>query len=238
MNLEKIKNDPRLPKHVAFIMDGNGRWALKRGLSRLAGHVAGRKNMKDLLLFAKDLGIKNLSLYCFSAENWKRPQEEVDALMKHFDELIDEFNAEYLNYNIRVVMSGDLTDTRIPEKTRIKAQKIIRDTENKTGYIVNICVNYGGRQELLKAINELTGKTNVSDQEFESHLYSKDLLPLDFVIRTSGEMRTSNFMPWQSVYSEWYFTKKPWPCFSRKDFVKSLKNYMNRNRRFGGLRNN
>ncbi len=238
MNINKLKADPRMPKHIAFIIDGNGRWAKKRHLIRSVGHKAGFENLKKQIQFVQDLGIKNLSMYCFSCENWKRPQDEVDYLMQLFNEMLDEFKAEYLNKDIRVIISGDMDDERLPKIVREKAKEIVELTKNKTGFIVNACINYGGRQEILKVTNELIkeGVKVVDEATFNSHLYTADMLPLDFIIRTSGEERTSNFLMWQSAYSEWYFPKSLWPSFSKKDLVKALKIYMNRERRFGGVK--
>ena len=238
MNFEKLKNDPRLPQHLAFIIDGNGRWAKHRGLPRSLGHKAGFDNLKKHTEYVEQLGIKNLSLYCFSKENWNRPKDEVDYLMTLFDQMLDEYKREYLNRAVRIIISGDMDDIRIPESVREKAKELMLLTRNKTGFVINPCINYGGRQEILKAVNELLqeGKKQIDASEFEKHLYTKDLLPLDFIIRTSGELRTSNFLPYQSTYSEWYFPKTLWPSFSKKDLVRALVAYLKRNRRFGAIK--
>ena len=238
MNLEKLKSNPKMPKHIAFILDGNGRWAKRRGLPRSLGHKAGFDNLKKQVKFVQELGIKNLSLYCFSQENWNRPKEEVDYLMNIFSDMIDEFRKDYLDKDIRILISGDLDDERVPYETRVKAKKLIEDTKEKTGFVINACINYGGRQEIVRAVNNIikSGANAINAEDFDNYLYTKDLLPLDFIIRTSGQLRTSNFMPWQSTYSEWYFPKKLWPSFSKRDLVKSLKLYMRRNRRFGAIK--
>ncbi len=238
MNFEKLKNDSRLPQHLAFIIDGNGRWAKHRGLPRSLGHKAGFDNLKKHTEYVEQLGIKNLSLYCFSKENWNRPKDEVDYLMTLFDQMLDEYKREYLNRDVRIIISGDMDDIRIPESVREKAKELMLLTRNKTGFVINPCINYGGRQEILKAVNELLqeGKKQIDASEFEKHLYTKDLLPLDFIIRTSGELRTSNFLPYQSTYSEWYFPKTLWPSFSKKDLVRALVAYLKRNRRFGAIK--
>ena len=225
MNIEKLKADPRMPKHVAFIVDGNGRWAKKRHLARSVGHEVGFENLKKQIELIQELGIKNLSLYCFSCENWKRPKEEVDYLMQLFNKMLDDFKRDYLDKDIRVIISGDMNDDKLPEMVRTKAKEIMELTKDKTGFVLNACINYGGRQEILKVVNELIAKgTHIVDEKtFEKHLYTADMLPLDFVIRTSGEMRTSNFLTWQSTYSEWYFPKKLWPSFTKKDLIKALK---------------
>lgn len=237
MNIEKFKSDPRMPKHVGFIIDGNGRWAKHRGLPRSVGHKVGFEVLKQRIEDAEELGIKNISIYCFSAENWNRPQKEVDFLMEKFDQMMDEFREKYFNRDIKILISGDMTDKRIPEQTRKKAIKLMEDTKDKTGFVINACINYGGRQEILKAVNELVkiGKP-VDDKIFTAHLYTADMLPLDFIIRTSGEQRSSNFMPWQATYSEWYYPKTLWPSFTKKDLIKALKVFMSRNRRFGAIK--
>ena len=238
MNLENLSNDPRMPKHIALIIDGNGRWAKRRGLPRSYGHEVGAENVGKTIKSVQELGIKNLTIYCFSAENWNRPQKEVDFLMTKFDEMFDEYDSQYSNGNIRIMISGDLTDKRLPETVRVKARNLMDKTKHKDGLVVNMCINYGGRQEILKAVNEIveSGEKNIDQKTFEKHLYTAELLPVDFIIRTSGEQRTSNFLPWQSTYSEWHFPKKHWPAFNKKDLIKALKIYMKRNRRFGAIK--
>ena len=238
MNIEKIKSNPKLPKHIGLIIDGNGRWAKRRGLSRSLGHKAGFDNLKKHIEFIQDLGIKNVSIYCFSAENWNRPQPEVDYLMEMFDKVLDDFKKEYLDKDIRIIISGDMEDERIPTTVREKAKDIMEQTKHKTGFVLNPCINYGGRQEIIKAITEIvqSGEKHITNEVIDKHLYTADMYPLDFIIRTSGEFRTSNFMPWQSTYSEWYFPKKLWPSFTKKDLLKALSHYFKRNRRFGAIK--
>ena len=238
MNIEKIKSNPKLPKHIALIIDGNGRWAKLRGLSRSLGHKAGFDNLKKHIEFIQELGIKNVSIYCFSAENWNRPQPEVNYLMEMFDKVLDDFKKEYLDKDIRIIISGDMDDERIPASVRAKAYEIMELTKHKTGFVINPCINYGGRQEIVKAVAKIvkSGEQNISPELIDKHLYTAEMYPLDFVIRTSGEYRTSNFMPWQSTYSEWYFPKKLWPSFSKKDLLKALSKYYKRNRRFGSIK--
>ena len=238
MNLEKIKNDPRMPKHVGLIIDGNGRWAIRRGMSRSMGHKFGFDNLKKQIQFAQELGIKNLSIYCFSKQNWKRPQKEVDYLMETFNQILDDYKKEYFDKDVRVIISGDMEDERIPEETRNKAKDLMEMTKHKTGFILNACINYGGREEILNAVKNIikNNETEINEQTFTKYLYTADMLPIDFIIRTSGEMRTSNFLPWQSTYSEWYFPKVLWPSFTKRDFIQALKKYMARNRRFGAIK--
>ena len=238
MNIEKIKNDPRMPKHIALIIDGNGRWAKRRGLPRSVGHKFGFENLKKHIQYVQDLGIKNLSMYCFSKQNWNRPDAEVKFLMETFDKVLDDYKKEYADKDVRIIISGDMEDERIPEATRIKAKELMELTKTKTGFILNACINYGGREEILKVVNEIiaSGETNIDQKTFEKHLYTADMLPVDFIIRTSGENRTSNFLPWQSTYSEWYFPKTYWPSFSKKELIKALNVFMKRNRRFGAIK--
>ena len=239
MNIDKIKNDPRLPQHMGIIIDGNGRWAKSRGLPRSAGHKAGSDNLKKQIEFLFDLGVKNLSLYCFSSENWKRPEQEVDYLMQLFDEMLDEYKKDYIDRDVKIIISGDLSDERLPINVRTKAKELIDITSGKTSNILNLCINYGGRQEILKAVSELAQSgEEINEKTFEKHLYTYGMLPLDFIIRTSGEKRSSNFLPWQSTYSEWEYPKKCWPSFSKRDMIKAIKSFMSRNRRFGGLSKN
>lgn len=239
MNIDKIKGDERLPKHMGIIIDGNGRWAKSLGLPRSAGHKVGADNLKKQIEFLFDLGVKNLSLYCFSSENWKRPKQEVDYLMQLFEQMLDEYKRDYLDRDVKIIISGDLTDERLPLNVRTKALDLIETTKNRTGNILNLCINYGGRQEILKAVNELVKLgEEVDENTFEKHLYTYGMLPLDFIIRTSGEKRSSNFLPWQATYSEWEFPKKCWPAFTKRDMIKAIKSFMSRNRRFGGLNKN
>lgn len=227
-----------MPKHIAFIIDGNGRWAKKRGLPRSFGHEVGSQNVEKTIQNVKELGIKNVTFYCFSSENWNRPKEEVDFLMTKFDEMFDEYDKKYSNENIRIIISGNMEDERLPENVRIKSRNLMQKTKNNNEFIINMCINYGGRQEILKAVNEIieSGEKNIDEKAFEKHLYTAELFPVDFIVRTSGEQRTSNFLPWQSTYSEWYFPKKHWPAFSKKDLIKAIKIYMKRNRRFGAIK--
>ncbi len=238
MNFNKIKNNPKLPKHLAVIIDGNGRWAMRKGLKRSSGHRVGYENVIKLVDNVEKLGIECLSLYAFSTENWARPKEEVDFLLQLFDEILDKFKLEYMDRNIKIVISGDMNDERIPKKSRDKAKELIELTKNKTGLIINSCFNYGGRQEILNAVSQIiVGDDKIVTPELiESHLYTTSLPALDLIIRTSGELRLSNFMLWQSAYSELYFTKTLWPNFSNRQLLKALNNYMKRNRRFGKIK--
>lgn len=238
MNIEKIKNDPRMPKHVALIIDGNGRWAKKRGLPRSAGHKVGFENLKKHIQYCQELGIKNLSMYCFSKQNWNRPEQEVKFLMDTFNQVLDEYKKEYADKDVRIIICGDMEDTRLSEEVRRKAKELMEMTKDRTGFVLNACINYGGREEILNAVNKIieAGEKDVDAKTFEKYLYTAGLLPVDFIIRTSGEKRTSNFLPWQATYSEWHFPKTYWPSFSKRDLIKALKIYMKRNRRFGAIK--
>lgn len=226
-----------MPKHLALIIDGNGRWAKRRGLSRSVGHKFGFDNLKKHIELIQKLGINTLSIYCFSKENWNRPKEEVDYLMNLFNEMLDEYADKYLDKDVRINICGDMDDERLPIEVRKKAKKLMADTKDKTGFILNPCINYGGRQEIVDSVKRLVeSKEEITQENIEKHLYTLDLPAVDFIIRTSGEYRTSNFLPWQSVYSEWYFPKKYWPAFTERDLIKALKIFMRRNRRFGAIK--
>jgi undecaprenyl diphosphate synthase len=239
--IDKIKEKP-LPKHVAIILDGNGRWAKKRGLSRSDGHKYGALNLRRIALLSESLGIDVLSVYAFSTENWKRPQAEVDYLMQLPKVFEEEFKDDFEKYNIRVTFSG--RRDRLSKDNIALLKRVEKESENRMGLILNICLDYGSQHELVHATQALAtevkkGIINVNDiteAAIESHLYTKDLPAVDYLIRTSGEVRISNFLLWQIAYAELYFTKTPWPAFKEKQFLKAIKSYQKRNRRFGGLK--
>lgn len=222
-----------IPKHIGIIMDGNGRWATQRGLARTQGHLEGVKTTKNIVQSASDLGIKYLSLYVFSTENWRRTQEEVGFLMnlitKH---LRDEYNF-YKENKIRVVHSGDLTG--LPDPVQKEIWGVEQDTSCfKDGLTVNLLINYGGRNEIIRAASRLIEKNEKISEEALSHALDQSEFPdLDLIIRTAGEQRLSNFMIWQASYAEYYFIDKLWPDFTREDLVQAMTNYAQRHRRFG-----
>ena len=227
----------KLPVHIAFIIDGNGRWATKRGLPRSVGHSYGVNAVANTINNCIELGIKYMSFYTFSTENWKRPKEEIDTIFTLLRDYLNKDAKEYENKNIKLITSGDL------QKLPTDLQKLIEDvkqkTINNTEFVVNIALNYGGRDEIIKAVNEIieTKVKSVDKEVFKNYLYTKDLPDPDFIIRTSGEFRTSNFMPYQAVYAEWYFPKTLWPDFDQKQLYKALKHFEKRDRRFGSIVN-
>ena len=225
----------RLPTHIAIIMDGNGRWATKRGLPRNMGHKAGCENLKRIIEHIYDLGIKYATFFTFSTENWKRPQEEIDGIFNIVRDYLNDDAEEFLRRGARVVISGDYT--RLPQDLVNSIENIVKKTKDCDKFTLNLAINYGGRDEILRAVNEAVklGKPINSAEEFKKLLYSSDLPDPDFVIRTSGEMRVSNFMLWQMAYSEFYFTKTYWPAFSKKDLQLALIDFQKRKRRFGSI---
>jgi len=236
-----IKNIDKsnIPQHVAVIMDGNGRWAKKRGLKREKGHREGRKSVKKIVECCVELGIKNLTLYAFSTENWNRPKLEINFLMQLlFLSLKDEL--KNLNKNdIKFETIGNLS--RLPKKIGNYLEKVKEETRGNTKLTLTLALSYGSRSEIIDVVRELSDKVknniisskNIDETVINDHLYTRDLPDVDLLIRTSGEKRISNFLLWQIAYSELYFTKKLWPDFRKKDLYKAIVNYQNRERRFG-----
>jgi undecaprenyl diphosphate synthase len=222
-----------VPAHVGIILDGNGRWARRRGLPRLAGHRKGAEKVKEVVIAADKLGIKILSLFVFSTENWKRPPEEVDGIFKILDEFLEKNSEEFKSKNLKLRIAGDLSP--LNNSLRERLEKLVKDTENNTGLIINMAINYGGQSEILRAVNLILNekRDKITKEEFEQYLYSKDLPPLDFVIRTSGEKRVSNFMLYQMAYAEFHFPKIHWPSFNERRLKKEIKVFSKRTRRFG-----
>lgn len=226
-----------LPKHVGIIMDGNGRWALERGLSRSNGHQAGCDNLKNLASYIYDMGIKYLSVYAFSMDNFKRESKEVNFLMELF---IKMFNKEFeflMDKNIKVVFSG--RKENLPKKVLDSMDNIVLKTKENTSGVLNICLNYSGQYEIIDMIKRvIDSKVDINSlnrDDIYKYLY-QDLPPLDFVIRTSGEKRISDFMLYQSSYAEYYFPKVYFPDFNEKEFDLALLEYNKRKRRFGGVK--
>ena len=233
---ENTTMEPVLPKHIAFIMDGNGRWAKKRGMPREYGHRFGAETFKRVMQHCCELDIKATTFYVFSTENWKRPQREVDALMKLLDEYLDESKDMLLKRNddVRFVFIGD--KNIFTPKLRQKMEELEALTKDRAR-IVNLAINYGGRDEIVNAFNTLIaeGKQSITEDDISNSVYTKDSPPLDMIVRTGGDLRISNFLLWQAAYAELYFTDTLWPDFSKKDVDKVIEEFNNRNRRFGGV---
>ncbi len=231
-----------LPRHVAIIMDGNGRWATSRGLPRSAGHAAGTEALREIIRASDDWGIEALSLYAFSTENWSRSKEEVNTLMglllKYFNSEIDELDEK----NVKITILGDVEG--MPELQREALKNAVARTAGNTGLKLNIALNYGGRAELVRAARLLAAEVKggglapeaIDEKAFAEKLYTAGLPDVDLLIRTSGEMRTSNFLPWQLVYAEMVFDNCYWPDFDRAKYLKCLRAYASRDRRFGGVK--
>jgi len=238
---ERILKKGNLPAHIAIIMDGNGRWAKRRGLPRTAGHKAGVKAVKRVVRAAGDLGISVLTLFTFSQENWKRPKSEVSAIMKLLYETTKRELNELDENNVKLITTGRIEE--LSPRRREILQEAMERTKNNTGLILNLALNYGGRTEILDAVKEIAsevkrGKLNpeqLSEEKFSHYLYTREIPDPDLLIRTSGEMRISNFLLWQTSYTELYVTDVLWPNFSVKDFYEAIWDYQNRERRFGRL---
>ncbi|WP_424765759.1 isoprenyl transferase [Paenibacillus sp. sgz302251] len=230
-----------VPEHVAIIMDGNGRWAKNRGLPRVAGHHSGMKAVKRITMAADRLGVKYLTLYAFSTENWKRPKEEVDFLMKLPQQFLEIELEELIANNVQVRMMGHKEG--LPPYTISALEEAIVKTAGNTGLILNFALNYGSRKEMLEAVKEIAaevqqGRINIEDIDdkvMADRLLSADLPDPDLLIRTSGELRLSNFMMWQLAYSELWFTDVYWPEFTEAHFQEAIMEYQRRARRYGGL---
>lgn len=217
-------------------MDGNGRWALKRGKNRLFGHRAGVESIKKTIMACLDLNIKIMSIFAFSTENWKRPKEEVDGIFNLVNEFTESDKDLFVKNGVKVRTMGDLTKLPIELQNSINSLK--EQTKNNNKLILNIALNYGGRAEIVRAVNNIikTNKKEINEDDIKNNLYTFDLPDPDLIIRTSGENRISNFMLFQCAYSEFYFPKIHWPDFNKKQLIKAIKVYQKRNRRFGGLK--
>jgi undecaprenyl diphosphate synthase len=229
----------KIPTHVAVIMDGNGRWAAGRGLPRLAGHRAGTENLRRVIRACVEFGVKYLTIYAFSTENWGRPQEEVDGLLHILEDVIDRELAELNEEGVRLRHIGHLDP--LNPILREKIQSAIELTKDNTVLNLNLAFNYGGRDEIVCAIRDMirdgVSADAVTMQLVDQYLFTNGLPDPDLIIRTSGEMRISNFLIWQAAYSEWYFSPLYWPDFDREELHKALMDYSARDRRFGKLSN-
>ena len=241
--IEELKRTPGLPRHIAVIMDGNGRWAKKRNLPRLAGHKAGRESVRTIVRTCAKLGISVLSLYTFSLENWRRPKPEVSGLMRFLREVLHSEYLELKENNIRLRAMGRL------DMLPVRTLKALNDTKDKLsgndGMVLNLCLSYGGRAEIADAARALAGAVergevsleDIDEETFSAFLYSSDLPDPDLLIRTSGELRISNFLLWQLAYAEIVVTEVLWPDFREKHLFLAIREYLARERRFGAIKN-
>ncbi|HWA81960.1 MAG TPA: isoprenyl transferase, partial [Fimbriimonadaceae bacterium] len=226
-----------LPVHVAVIMDGNGRWARKKGLARLLGHREGYKTLRGVLLNASELGIRYLTVYAFSAENWRRPEDEVRGLMKLIEQAAkDELRLMHQN-NVRVQVAGRID--QVPEGLRRALEHGMETTKDNTGITFTLAINYGGRAEMVDAVKKIVAEgvkpEDVTEELISQHLYNPSHPDPDLMIRTAGEMRWSNFLLWQSAYTELYVTEKTWPEFGEQELLEAVLTYQKRTRKFGAV---
>ncbi|MFI3116065.1 MAG: isoprenyl transferase [Clostridia bacterium] len=231
-----MKNDDiKIPKHIAIIMDGNGRWAKKRGLPRNAGHKAGAKTLEEIADYANELGVCHLTVYAFSTENWSRPKAEVDGIMALFENYLEEVCKSIIDRNIKMNFFGDLSKLNVKLLNLIEKVEVL--SEKCTGNSLNLCINYGGRHEIIEAVNNLIaqGATKITEEDIEKNLYTNEIPHPDLIIRPSGELRLSNFLLWQSAYSEFYFNDILWPDFNKKHFYDAILDFNKRQRRYGGI---
>jgi undecaprenyl diphosphate synthase len=236
--MEEIDKE-KLPRHIAIIMDGNGRWAKKKNLNRISGHIKGVDAVREVVTFCRELGIKVLTLYAFSKENWQRPKDEVGALMGLLKEYLLKEREEMLKNNIRLSAIGRLED--LPADVLTTLRETIKETEKCDGMILNLALSYGGRSEILHAVREIVSdlkKGKIREDEidmssFSKYLWTRELPDPDLLIRTSGEFRISNFLLYQIAYTELYLTETLWPDFNREELLKAIADYQLRERRFG-----
>ena len=235
MEFEKEK----LPKHIAIIMDGNRRWAKAKGMPAAFGHKEGAKTLEKIVRYANKIGIEYITVYAFSTENWKRTEEEVKSLMILFQTYVDNYSKRADSENIKVQFLGEMS--AFSEKMRKGFKDCEERTKNNTGIVFNIALNYGGRDEILHAVKAIASKVEqgnlkpeeITEKVIQENLYTKDMPDPDLLIRTSGEMRLSNFLPWQLVYAEFLFVEKKWPDFSEEDLDEAIIEYQKRTRKFG-----
>lgn len=228
------------PEHIAIIMDGNRRWARSNGIDVKEGHKKGAENLEDIAKFCNEIGIKYLTVYAFSTENWKRSKDEVKALMILLKNYLKEFSKRADTENIKLKVLGDINSLEAGLQKSIN--NAIERTRQNTGLTLNIAFNYGGRDEITRAVKQIAQKVqnneitiqDINEELISNNLYTKGQPDPDLLIRTSGEIRTSNFLPWQLVYSEFCFVEKYWPDFGREDLLDTIKIYQSRNRKFGG----
>ena len=231
--------EQNLPQHIAIIMDGNRRWAKNKGLPVSFGHKEGAKTLEKIVRYANKIGIKYITVYAFSTENWKRTVEEVSTLMNLFQSYLDDYSKRADSENIKVQIIGSRTG--LSEKMKDSIEKCMQRTKDNTGITFNIALNYGGRDEIINAVKNIAQKVkenkievdDINEKYISENLYTNEQPDPDLLIRTSGEIRLSNFLPWQLVYTEFLFIEKNWPDFNEKDLDEAIKTYQNRNRKFG-----
>lgn len=234
-----LLSDKNFPVHIAVIMDGNGRWAKKRLMNRVKGHEKGADAIRGIVELSREIGLKYLSLYAFSTENWNRPKTEVSALMSLLEKFIKNERSNFLENDIRLNAFGDLE--KLPEKVLKKLNALMDETRYNSTMCLNMCLSYGGRNEILHAVrkiaadveNNLISPDDITEETISANLYTKGFPDPDILIRTSGEMRLSNFMMWQLSYAELFFTKTLWPDFTREEFLDIIRKFQTRDRRFG-----
>jgi undecaprenyl diphosphate synthase len=238
--LEKYGIDPeKLPSHIAIIMDGNGRWADRRGLPRIMGHHAGIESVRSIVRASSQIGIRYLTLYTFSTENWRRPSNEVTALMKMLEELLISETPELDRNNVKIKVIGRIEG--LPSTVQEAIKKAKATTSHNSGLVLVLALNYGGRQEIIDATKKILTESRTDEsidlnvETFKEYLYDKKLPYPDLIIRTSGEVRLSNFLIWQAAYSEFWITKTLWPDFRRRHLLKAISHYQKRIRKFGGI---
>ena len=237
------RKDRPVPRHIAVIMDGNGRWAKKRGLPRKAGHKVGAETFRTIATYCKDIGVKYFTVYAFSTENWKRPQDEVDALMNLFRTYLKEAAETMVARGVAVRVLGDLSVLPADIQRQIDEVHALADTLGEDAATASLCINYGGRDEIKNAVRALAHDVqagrlrpeDITEDTISAHLYTPHMPDPDLIIRPSGEIRTSNFLLWQSAYSEYYFTDVLWPDFSTQDMDAAIADFNRRSRRFGGV---
>ena len=241
---ENIKNNEAgiIPRHIAIILDGNGRWAKKRGLPRSAGHIAGSETFRKIATYCQKIGVEYLTIYAFSTENWKRPEDEVKGIMRLLDKYLHEAIRDMGKKHIRMKVFGD-TSVLSP-----KLQELIAKTDELTehieGFQANVCINYGGRAEIIRAAEQYANdvimgraEDELTEEQFSRYMYSENIPDPDLLIRPGGEYRLSNFLLWQCAYSEFYFTDVLWPDFGPEELDKAIEAFNKRDRRFGGVKN-
>ncbi len=239
MNTDPVVDQERLPRHIAIIMDGNGRWAVRRNKPRLFGHKAGAQSVRDIVETSREIGIKVLTLYAFSSENWNRPEQEVSGLMSILQNYLSAELSRMVTNKIRLRCLGDIE--RLPESTRLQLQNVIAETADNSELILNLALSYGSRDELTRAARQLAsdcvkgklGPEEITAAHLERKLYTAGLPDPDLLIRTGGEARLSNFLLWQASYAEIYFTDVMWPDFRRQQFLEAIRAFQQRERRFG-----